>query len=527
MGVRMNIKDNHKKYYSKEIRDLVKNRFSCVLAFVFGLILYSQLMSQQLVNAYDGLWEYTYHAAGKWELSLGRWFWLYLDKIRFGVSNDPWTSIMTILLFSAGLYLISDLFCLGDRKVTFLFSALFLSSTAVCVSLSYRFMSPVFGCAFLLSVLAAWLTLKSDRVILPVLAGSLMVALSMGAYQACLGCTCLVIAGYLLWKLNSPEVSWRQLGLYMGKSAAMLSVGGILYVLLLKVHLAIFNTSLSTYNGADSYSLWNTLKKLPVTIKNAYSIFGMYFFKDLYKTNLFQHYRIYLLLFVAAGVFLVIGLLQVWKRSRIRAVCYLALILALPIAANAVSLVATDVGMSIQMTAPLALFLPILICVAGKMECRFKAYFLARLAGGLAVLVALWGNIYQVQVDQNAMYEGKTAAGAMAEGILHELAEEDCLNPDLRYCLVGIPAGNRLFYVSEAYSRSNNYAMVGVGWTDPESAMKSWRGIFHYFCGVNLNIWPTSACQEEMAQADIANMPVYPDPGYVKQVGDVVVIKVN
>lgn len=524
-GIKVN--DNNNRYYKKGIRDLLSNRSSWILVFVFGLILYSQLMTQQLVNAYDGLWEYTYHAAGKWELSLGRWFWLYLDKIRFGVNNDPWTSIMTILLFSAGLYLISDLFRIEDKKVTFLFSSLFISSTAVCVSLSYRFMSPVFGFAFLLSVLAAWFTLKSKKVILPVLAGSFMVALSMGAYQACLGCTCLVIAGYLLWKLNCPDVSWRQLGLYTGKSAAMLSLGGILYVLLLKVHLAIFNTPLSNYNGADSYSLWNTLKKLPVTIKNAYSIFGMYFFKDLYKTNLFQRHGIYLLLFVLAGLFLVIGFLQIWKRSRIRAVLYLALILVLPIAANAVSLVATDVGMSIQMTAPLALFLPILICVAGKVECGFRAYFPARLAGGLAVLAALWGNIYQVQVDQNAMYEGKTASGAMAEGILHELAEEDCLNPDLRYCLVGIPAGNRLFYVSEAYGLSNNYAMVGVGWTDPESSMKSWRGIFHYFCGVNLNIWPTSACQEEIAQTDLAGMPVYPDPGYVKQVGDVVVIKVN
>lgn len=223
-GIKVN--DNNNRYYKKGIRDLLSNRSSWILVFVFGLILYSQLMTQQLVNAYDGLWEYTYHAAGKWELSLGRWFWLYLDKIRFGVNNDPWTSIMTILLFSAGLYLISDLFRIEDKKVTFLFSSLFISSTAVCVSLSYRFMSPVFGFAFLLSVLAAWFTLKSKKVILPVLAGSFMVALSMGAYQACLGCTCLVIAGYLLWKLNCPDVSWRQLGLYTGKSAAMLSLGG-------------------------------------------------------------------------------------------------------------------------------------------------------------------------------------------------------------------------------------------------------------------------------------------------------------
>lgn len=484
-------------------------------------------MSQQLVNAYDGLWEYTYHFAGKWELSLGRWFWLYLDKIRFGVNNDPWTSILAILLFSIGMYVISDIFCLEDKKVSFLFSALFISSTAVCVSLSYRFMSPVFGFSFLLSVLAVWVIFKSNKVILPVLLGSFMVALSMGAYQAYLGCTCLVIAGYLLWQLYCTDVPWRQLGLYVGKSVAMLSMGGILYVLALKIHLKIFQTSLSSYNGADTYSLWNTLKKFPMTVKNAYSIFIMYFFRDLYKTNVLQNYKIYLILFVLTGGIFAIGFIQIWKKSRIRAICFLALTLLLPVAANAVMLVATDTGMSIQMTAPLTLIIPVLVCIAGKVVCRIKMSFLAQLAGGLVILIVLWGNIYQVQIDQNAMYEGKTAAGTMAEEILHELAQEECLDPDLRYCFIGIPAGNRLFYVSDAYARANNYALVGVGWTDPDSSMKSWRGIFHHFCGVNLNIWPANSCADELAAADIASMSVYPKPGYIRQVGDVVVIKVN
>ncbi len=274
------------------ILNLIKKYFTCALACVFGLVLYSQLMSHQLVNAYDGLWEYTYHSAGKWELSLGRWFWLYLDKIRFGINNDPWTSILTIILFSIGMCVISDIFCLEDKKVSFITSALFISSTAVCVSLSYRYMSPIFGVAFLLSVLAVWVIIKMNKIALPVLLGSFMVALSMGAYQAYLGCTCLIIVGYLLWQLYCTDVQWKQLGIYVGKSAAMLSIGGILYVLLLKVHLIIFQTSLSNYNGADTYSLWNSIKKLPVTIKNAYSIFFMYFFKDLYRTNMLQSYRI-------------------------------------------------------------------------------------------------------------------------------------------------------------------------------------------------------------------------------------------
>lgn len=526
MKFRLN-KNNNIEKLSWGVRGLIDNLSSCAATFIFGLALYSQLMSQQLVNAFDGLWEYTYHFAGKWELSLGRWFWLYLDKIRFGVNNDPWTSILTILLFSIGMYVISDIFYLEGKKVSFLSSALFISSTAVCVSLSYRFMSPVFGFAFLLSVLAVWVLFKSNKVILPVLLGSFMVALSMGAYQAYIGCTGLVVAGYLLWQLYCTDVPWRQLGLYAGKSVAMLSLGGILYILSLKVHLMIFQTSLSSYNGADTYSLWNTLKKLPMTVKNAYSIFIMYFFRDLYKTNTLQSYKLYVLLFVLAGGILVIGFIQIWKKNRIRAICFLVLTLLLPVAANAVMLIATDTGMSIQMTAPLALVIPVLVCIVGKVVCRIKISFLAQLAGGVVILFVLWGNIYQVQIDQNAMYEGKTAASTMAEEILHELAKEECLDPDLRYCLIGIPAGNRLFYVSDAYARANNYAMVGVGWTDPDSSMKSWRGIFRHFCGVNINIWPANTCTDELVKADIPAMPVYPESGYIRQVGDVVVIKVN
>lgn len=510
-----------------EVIDRIRKYIPCGLIFLCGLAFYSQLMSQQLVNSYDGIWEYTYHSAGKWELSLGRWFWLYLDKLRFGMNNDPWTSILAVGLFSAGMYVISDIFCLKSKPLSFLVSVLFISSTVVCVSLSYRFMSPVFGVAFLLSTLAAWVILKSRRLVLPVLLGGFTIALSMGTYQSYLGCTCVIIAGYLMWQLYCTDVSWKQLGVTLGKSVAALLLGAIMYILLLNIHLKIFHTALSSYNGANTYSIWNTIKKLPVTLKNAYLLFYMYFFRRLYKTNLLERYQIYLFVFAAAGIIFLIGLVQIWKKSRVRALCFLTLALVLPVACNAVALVATDVGTSIQMTAPLALLIPILVCVASQIKSSLRVSVLAQLAGLAVVLATLWGNIYQIQTDQNAMYEGRTASTAMAEEILHELAAQGCLDPDLRYCFIGIPAGNRLFYVSSTYIDANNYALVGVGWTDPQSAMKSWRGIFHYFCGVNLNVCPADACVDEIAAADVENMPAYPRPGYVKLSGDVVVVKVN
>ncbi len=74
-----------------------------------GVIIYSQLMVNQLTNDYDGLWEGSFHNAGKWELSLGRWFWLYISRLRFGTSPDPFTSLLTLALMAVGLLFLFDL----------------------------------------------------------------------------------------------------------------------------------------------------------------------------------------------------------------------------------------------------------------------------------------------------------------------------------------------------------------------------------------------------------------------------------
>ncbi len=497
----------------------------CVSIF-FGLCVYGQLMCNQLVNAYDGLWEFTYHEAGKWEMSLGRWFWLYIDRFRFGLSSDPWTSILTILCFATGMCLVMHLFELERFYSTALIAALFLSSTVVCISLSYRYMSPTFGLGFLLSVFAVCAVVKTKHSVLGIGAGSVSVALMMGLYQAYLGCTCLVIVGYFLWRLSTEE-SVKQIGKQFLKCVLMLVTGGILYILLLNLHLKIFRVALSSYNGADTYSILNTLKRLPDTVKASYTIFGLYFFGDMYKTNMLQSYWIYPVVFALLLVLLLAGAVSIWRKSRMKAVCFLLLILVLPIACNAVMLVATDGGISLQMTGAFALCIPVLVCVIAKLPWKHRIWNWFK--GGLAVVLiaVLWGNIYQVQIDQNAMYEGKTATTAMTAEIMNELAREECLADDLRYCFIGIPASSELFFVSGAYDKANGYAMFGIGWSDPGSSKKSWNGIWHYIYGVDLPVYSTEECREALTKADWEKMPAYPQKGYVKKVDDVVLIKIQ
>lgn len=40
-------------------------------------------------NSSDGLWKPSSFQAGNWELSIGRWAWLFLDKFCEGYAAEP------------------------------------------------------------------------------------------------------------------------------------------------------------------------------------------------------------------------------------------------------------------------------------------------------------------------------------------------------------------------------------------------------------------------------------------------------
>lgn len=175
-----------------------------ILAFflLFSIVLYSQLWANSLVNQYDGLWNGDYYKDWRWELSIGRWFWPYLDRLRLCVSPDPAMTIVTLCCFSIGVIVVLDLLGTGSGWRPYIAGALFLSSTAVCVSLSYRYMSPTFGVSFMLSTMAAWVLARIHNPFLSIVLGGILLALSMGLYQANIGCTAIALLGYFIIELN-------------------------------------------------------------------------------------------------------------------------------------------------------------------------------------------------------------------------------------------------------------------------------------------------------------------------------------
>ncbi len=496
-----------------------------IVGLIFACVVYYLLISNSLVNSNDGLWEYNYYKAGSWSLSIGRWFWLYLDRLRFGISTEPITSIIALSCFSAGFVYVADLFEMGKSKVAYLASMLYLSSTVICISLSYRFMSPTFGLAFLLSVLAVWILIKWNSKVLSTMISGGLIALSMGLYQAYIGCTCILLVGYFLFILQKEEYKWIEIVKSIGKAFLMAAVGGILYIVVLNLHLKVFHVTMSSYNGASSYSIGNMFSNLAWSFRNTYQVFSRYFFEKYFKTNIFQDMYLYYIAFAVVLIVLIIGFVKIFMHSKRKAVLYLCFIVLIPVASNAVLLVATQAWTALLMTAPMALCFPIFLFLTQKTDVSKKKIILK--INVAIMLIMLYGNIYQVQIDQQAMLEGKIATTTMANDIIHDLNDEGYLGSDLQYCFLGVPAGNELFATSIIYEKANSDALFGAWYRDTSCNRRSWQGVFTYLCGTNLQICDADGYQIVISDERTAEMPTYPEDGYIQQVGNIVVVKVS
>ena len=504
-----------------KIKQWVPTFITCM---IFSVIIYFMLLTKGLVNSDDGLWEYNYYKAGSWSLSLGRWFWLYLDRLRFGISTEPITSLLALICYSIGIVIMYDLFDINKSgKLTFLVSALFMSSISVSASLSFRFMSTDFGAAFLLAMSAAWAIIKIKRIWLAVIAGGILIALSAGVYQTYIGCTCITLVGYFLIALWNDKIELKSIIWDILKSVLAAILGGILYFLILQLHLTIFHISLSDYNGANTYSLMNAIKNLPFNIGYTYRVFIRYYFENYFKLNVLREFKIYWIVFLLAAVFLIRELLCIAKRSITRALLFVLFMAAIPIASNAVLLITTGVWVSLHMTVAMALCIPVLLCVEAQ-NCKGKVWSWIWKINVLILLIVLYGNIYQLQIDQEAMWEGQKATTMIAGEIIHKLDETGNLDADAQYCVLGSPMGNELFYFSVIAEKANGYALFG-NWNS--GMRRSWQGVFRNLCGINLEMCTSADYGAIAANPEVESMTVFPEEGSIIRIDDIVVIKVS
>lgn len=526
------IKDIAKTFYKE------KYLIFFLISWVFMLFVYYSVFTDGLVNQWDGIWEYDYYMAGKWSISIGRWVWPFLDRLKMGIATEPMATVTSMVFFAFGITL--AVFFINDKKKytwrSMLCAFAFLSSSSICISLSYRFTSASFGLAFLFSVIAVLILAESDKPILSVLISGLFIAAQMGLYQAYLGCVGYMIIIWILKGILNEQNEFRQTVFQIIRSACALVCGGIMYYAGLKAILLVTHTSMSSYKGAEGYSLLNVLTNLGSSILKTYEVFRLYFFGLSHRISLFMKMPVFYYV-VMISVFLVviasfITCLITRTKKDIKSFCAgFVLFLLIPLSVNMVLLVATDADTSLQMTVPMAMVMPVTICLVSnvlfKKDNGIKKALNILLHSLFTVVIAflLYGSVMQVQVDQEAMRCGIKSVTTIADGMLSELQDEDCLNVDNTVCFVGVPAGNELYYLSKACDGANYYALFGSwgGWSDSAS----WQGVYHNLLGVNVNVADNGQYEYIKSLPEVEEMPCYPANGCIKELNGIIVVKVS
>lgn len=507
-------------------------KYFCVM-LGFAVVVYFPLMSQKLTNTFDGLWVDTYYIAGGWELSIGRWLWPLADALRFGVQTDPINSLLTLSLVTLSFILVRRLFMTKDSFLTYLLGMAFISSASVSIQLSYRYMSPIFGLSLFLSVAAAYCVIRTENKARAVVQGTVCLTLSLGLYQANLGSFCLILLVYFLMLLFQ-KLDRSLIHAHIAKSLCSAAAGVVLYYLTLKLILLVAGFQMSEYNGAANVSLLYVLKRLPTGAARAYQIFGIYFFRNQYRNNILQAMGFFALIVLLVGF----GLLKrFWRVVRSRDLEYILLSAAalavLPAICNVTLLITSEATWRLQMAGALDLFIPLCILLLDVTRKKQPQNEKLRMAviGGTVLLAGLivYGNVYMRAVDQEAMYEGRKSLKSMTDRIADDLMDFGYFDGEERLpvVFVGRPSSNPTFLMREYYLYANTYAQIGRFWSGSNVAQPAWKSVFQNITPVNLTYGRVERYLEIYAESETEQMPTYPQEGYIRQIGDTVVVKIS
>lgn len=526
-----------------------------IINLAVGVFSYFMMISLQLLNQLDAIWHYGYGGAGNWERGIGRWFWPYLDELRFGLFTDPFCNVLALSIFIIGNIIVFETIGFGpDLYRTYAISFMFLISTSVCTWLSFRYMSNTFATAYVLAVLTAYLCKKgvsikcSDKIsikrqvmindAITVALASISLMLSLASYQAFFDSTCLImLTAFMLMLYKNEDAS--ELIHFFVKSIISIACGAVLYFIGMKISFRLHGIEqLNSYNEGDSLGLGNTILNIPTTLGKTYKYFSKYFFDVLFRWNRLQEHGAFrFLIFGLIIATFIVGIIVIARKNVVYGILFTICGLLLPVSTNVVLFMATESYLSIQMTNGLAMFLTVAFILvfeilltevkelkAGKVIYVKKAVSVAAV---LATVLVIYGNYISVQIDQEACREGTTGTVTLAREILDSLKNLGYADKGGTVCFVGTPCGNERFMYSEIYPMANELMQFGNWGNAASTHTQTWVGIYREHLG-----YYVAPCAEEdyeriVARDDVAAMPMFPRAGSIREIDGVTVVKIS
>lgn len=456
----------------------------------------------------------------------GRWFLHYASSFNGFTQMPAVIAFFSILFLSLAAALVVDLLSIRSRTLGGLAGLVMVTFPAVGFAYLYMFTAGAYSFAILLAVLSVWLARKGG--LLPLLGGCVALALSMGIYQAYAAVAISLAVLVVLRNTMKPKQdlsSTARLGFGM---VGYLTVGAVLYYVVLQVFLKVKHLELLDYLGMSDAGSGYPIGKLPSLIVTVYKQIISFFLLPGGSNSFTTLFMVLLnLAVIGLGLLCLVVILMPQKNQLWRVLGALAMGAVLPLAMGFSQIIspfadATPLMKYAYVSAYLLVLMLADLALPALQEKGFGRYCGPAIA---ACLVALC--LYNLNIN-NLLYTASAQAHRSAESYATRLLSriEGCPGYTGNEDVVIIGG----FPTDRFYSDVESYALVDHYSVPVHTLIPLNKHIYYYF-----NDWlnvPISEPDESVmiAAADSVefhDMPLYPADGSVRLINGDIVVKVQ
>ena len=333
--IRWKMPDQYLTEWYRNLSGAVKTAFYA--AFAAGLAAHLYQFTNKLYN-YDEL----ANTPGGIGLSTeqGRWLlnWMgrFMRSVFGGSYSLPFFNGIFALLFlalSAGM--VVSVFQVRNKLTAGLIGGLMTVFPAVVSMYFFMFLALYYAIGISFSVFAAWLAVKYPKNIIANIAAVVMIACSLGVYQAYFPDTVCILLIVVILKAAFGGVKekkeWKEFFLMIARFLVVMAAGVAVYFLINKAVLAVTHIQLTSYQGGDTMGKI-TIAQLISALKSCYTSFFDLGFSDVmgisYNRTVRRLIKVVWILFAAGiGAYLVLK-----KKEYLNKVIVLCGIVVFPVA---------------------------------------------------------------------------------------------------------------------------------------------------------------------------------------------------
>lgn len=502
-------------------------KYVCISVLLFGLIAhgYAFFDTDYTHDTLNAL--YADAAENTWKISLGRFFKPVYQTLIRGEFAAPWLIGMLSLIWAGlAVFVIVRLFDIQTPICTFMVSGICITNLSFSLTAAtYIYDLDANMLALLLSSLAAhqW---KRSKIISPL--SILFIAPSLGIYQSYVSVCIVLMILVLLMDLLHGDCFTRVFKKGLSGCIA-LALGAAAYVLCLWIIRQFTGYSMHTGSG-NSLGLISTLniRGMLTACKNTYGILYTQLIRD--WMTIFPLWAIkvtHILLMLSVIV-------PFWSYVKggigiLEALLFLLLIAFIPLAVFLSMLLSG--GESLHQLMLFSLWLlylfPILLVYHTPISVKSNLIRASRLMTVMVLSVLLWGNIRTA----NTLYLIKDmqheSAKSLMTRVLYRMEDiEDYVPGQTPVAIIGASPMLTQLPHAERYER-----LVGISNNllarSPEAAYDPQYKLLTYMLGSPINLCDDDTYFTLKKNADVIQMPLYPDNNCMQMIDGTLVIKLG